>query len=348
MSDSLATIEKARLTLRNLRADLMNAKTFDQVKHLGDMAATLKDVLRRMKADLALSNEAAELWIRARRRAGEMVDDGQKTGNLQRPGGDRKSMLHDETLIPPTLDEIGISRIQSHRWQMLADVDPAIFEKALEDILSRAEDDDDQLTMALLQFVINQLQHKEVGHPVVPAGQYSTLVVDPPWEMQKISRIKYDLQAGFDYPTLSIDQLKEYPIKGLAADSAHLYLWTTHKHLPFAFELAEAWGFAYECLMTWVKNVGFTPYSWMRSTEHVLFCKRGGLPLSELGLRLDFKADRRKHSRKPDEFYELVKRVSPEPRIDIFSREPRDGFEQAGNQIDQFKVASDGVELQGQ
>ena len=122
----------------------------------------------------------------------------------------------------------------------------------------------------------------------------------------------------------------------LSADNCHLYLWTTQKYAPEAFGLVEAWGFKYECMMTWVKNVGFTPFSWMYSTEHVLFCRKGNLPLLRNGLRLDFKAKVREHSRKPDEFYALVRRASPSPRIDLFGREPRKGFDVWGSEINTF------------
>ena len=35
---------------------------------------------------------------------------------------------------------------------------------------------------------------------------------------------------------------------------------------------------------------------------------------------------RREHSRKSNEFYELVRRVTDGPRVDVFSRELREGF----------------------
>jgi N6-adenosine-specific RNA methylase IME4 len=93
-------------------------------------------------------------------------------------------------------------------------------------------------------------------------------------------------------------------------------------------------------VLTWVKNVGITPFSWMYSTELILFGRLGNLPLLQKGLRLDFSAKVREHSRKPDEFYERVKLVSPEPRLDLFSREKRDGFEQWGIETDYFAVAA--------
>lgn len=176
---------------------------------------------------------------------------------------------------------------------------------------------------------------------VVPAGKFPCIVIDPPWPMEKIERDERPNQFGFDYPTMSEDELKAWPhIHSKAATNCHLYMWTTHKFLPMALRVVEHWGFSYQCLMTWVKNVGMTPYSWMYSTEHVLFCRRGYLSLEKLGLRLDFQAKVREHSRKPEEFYELVRQVSPGPRLDVFSRESREGFEQLGNEVEKFQEAT--------
>ena len=171
---------------------------------------------------------------------------------------------------------------------------------------------------------------------VLPSGKYHSIVIDPPWEMEKIEREKYPNQVGFDYPSMAEAELRALPVPRLAFSNCHLYLWTTHKHLPLSLALAEEWGFRYECLMTWVKNVGFSPFSWMRSTEHVLFCRRGKLDLLKLGMRLDFIAQRREHSRKPQVFYELVREASPGPRLDMFSREEHEGFETWGNETDKF------------
>lgn len=172
--------------------------------------------------------------------------------------------------------------------------------------------------------------------PPLPEGKFHCLVVDPPWEMEKIEREERDSQVGFDYPTMSEAELLALPIPSLAAADCHLYLWTTHKHLTLALELTAAWGFRYECLMTWVKNVGFTPYSWMRSTEHVIFARRGKLDLLKLGRRLDFSAKVREHSRKPAVFYRLASEASPAPRLDMFSREAHAGFEAWGKEEGKF------------
>jgi len=194
-----------------------------------------------------------------------------------------------------------------------------VLQAAKEIRLIRAEENKERLETIKAQPVI------------VPEGKFQTIVIDPPWPMNRIHRDLYPDKVGFDYPTMTEDELRECPyVPDKAADDCHLYLWTTHRFLPMAFRLAEHWGFKYQCLMTWVKNEGMVPYSWMYSTEHVLFCRKGNLQLDRLGLRLDFAAKKREQSRKPDEFYDLVRQASPGPRIDIFSREKREGFEQFG------------------
>jgi N6-adenosine-specific RNA methylase IME4 len=173
----------------------------------------------------------------------------------------------------------------------------------------------------------------------LPNGKYRTIVIDPPYPMEKLLRdCRPNQQAELDYRTMTIEEIKNFPIRSIMADDCHIYLWVTHKYLPIGFEIFKTWGIHYECLLTWVKNVGFTPYSWMYSTEHVLFGRKGNLPLMRKGLRLDFQAKVREHSRKPDEFYELIKQASPEPRIDVFAREKHEGFEVWGNEVTKFEL----------
>jgi N6-adenosine-specific RNA methylase IME4 len=165
-------------------------------------------------------------------------------------------------------------------------------------------------------------------------GRYRTLVIDPPWPVQKILRDERPNQDAFDYPTMTLSEIVSLPVDDLAdADGCHVYLWVTQKHLPSGLWLFNQWGVRYECLMTWRKNVGFTPFSWMYSTEHVLFGRIGNLGVVRKGLRLDFEAKVTRHSAKPDAFYERVVQASPEPRLELFARAKRPGFQVWGNEV---------------
>lgn len=177
-----------------------------------------------------------------------------------------------------------------------------------------------------------------VPEPVPPPpGKYRCLIIDPPWPMQKIERDERpDQGIALDYPVMALEQIADdqhVPVRAKADEHCHLYLWVTHKFLPAGMDLLGTWGFNYQCVMTWRKNVGITPFSWMYDTEHVLFARRGSLPLSRLGLRLSFDAPVNGHSVKPDVFYERVLEASPGPRLDMFARRERDGFTPWGNEV---------------
>ena len=164
-----------------------------------------------------------------------------------------------------------------------------------------------------------------------PEGQYRCIVMDPPWPMKKISRDLYPEQTPeLDYPTLSLEDIKRLTVP--AAEQCHLWLWTTQRFLWDARDMLVDWGFTCLAVMVWHKAGGFQPAGLPQfNCEFVIIGRRGALEFNDTkNFPLCFQAPRREHSRKPDEFYDLVSRVSPEPRIDMFSREPREGFAQFG------------------
>lgn len=171
--------------------------------------------------------------------------------------------------------------------------------------------------------------------PPLPAGKYRCIVIDPPWPIEKIDRDVRPRQSHYlDYPVMNLEDIAALPVGNFAdKDGCHLYLWVTQKFLPAGLDLMAGWGFQYQCVMTWVKPTGITPYSWMYNAEHVLFGATGGLRLQQMGLKLAFEAPVIGHSVKPDTFYERVALASPEPRLEMFARRSRDGFEVWGNEV---------------
>ena len=169
-----------------------------------------------------------------------------------------------------------------------------------------------------------------------PEGKYRTIVIDPPWDMEKIQRDLAPNQVDFDYPTMSLDEIKDFKLP--AHEECHLWLWTTQKYLRPSFDLLDAWDFTYLATFVWHKNGGFQPVGLPQfNCEFVLLARKGGQPFVETKQFFTcFDAKRREHSRKPDEFYDVVKRVCPEPRIDIFSREDREGYDVWGLEAGMF------------
>jgi N6-adenosine-specific RNA methylase IME4 len=183
-----------------------------------------------------------------------------------------------------------------------------------------------------------------------PPQKYRTIVADPPWRYSNATPItgKADRRAGASafYPTMTDGEIAALPVADLADDNAHLYLWVTN---PRMFEcdpvgIARSWGFTYKTLLTWYKT-GPTGlgYYFRGRTKHVLFCVRGqGLPIHpsqrEQNIVL---ATNRDHSTKPDAFYDLVERVSPEPRLEMFARRQRLGWDTWGNEaLEHVRIAT--------
>lgn len=181
---------------------------------------------------------------------------------------------------------------------------------------------------------------------------YATIVADPPWPYETSKSGRFAMpkpledvgQRGVElmgFGVMEISDLCALPVKSVAADNAHLYLWTTNSFMVEAHDIARAWGFTPKTILTWVKTHQGDParvsmktgYYFRGATEHVLFAVRGslrlttteGMPTAYLWPRLA------KHSRKPAAFGDLVEHCSPGPYLELFARDQRLGWDSWGN-----------------
>jgi len=164
--------------------------------------------------------------------------------------------------------------------------------------------------------------------------KYATIVADPPWAFTwKSSNDSHRVAPLRHYPTMELPDIGQLPIDDLAEKRAHLWLWCMNSNVPDAWWVAESWGFKPITMLTWCKpgpGVGI----WFRTnTEHVLFCTRGkALPRQHVPLQTWFQWPRGAHSQKPEAFYDLVEQVSPAPRLELFARRQRIGWDTWGNE----------------
>lgn len=170
---------------------------------------------------------------------------------------------------------------------------------------------------------------------------YRTIVADPPWLYKPTGNAPHPRGGGWSgyevgnpppYSMMTPAEIAALPVGELAGESAHLYLWTTNRHLPAAFDVAKAWGFRYSQTLTWCKvpmgrGLGG---AFVNTTEFVLFCRRGRLAHQD---RLDttwWQWKRQGHSVKPQAFIDVVEQVSPGPYVELFARAPRLGWDAWG------------------
>jgi N6-adenosine-specific RNA methylase IME4 len=170
--------------------------------------------------------------------------------------------------------------------------------------------------------------------------KYKIIVVDPPWEIKKITHPDRPNQVEMDYPMMSIEQIKSVPVGTITEDNSLCFLWTTQKYLFEAKPILENWGFKHLLTMVWEKTFGRSAgmplcgFRW--NAEFILVGYRGKLDLWISGKPLIpavFQAENIRHSQKPNKFYDLVETLG-ETRIDLFARRKRLGWDCWGNEVE--------------
>lgn len=194
--------------------------------------------------------------------------------------------------------------------------------------------------------------------------KYRTIVADPPWEYDK-----WRSTTTPTYGALSVDEINSLPVRDLAAPDAHLYCWAVLPLMAEAFDAVRAWGFKPSTMLTWCKPGVGLGGGYRGNTEHLIVARLGNAYLNPTclicGRRLRglkkcdcdeprwvargqpcdpaqpflsiangtwYEAPRAEHSAKPEMFLDLIEQMSPPPRIELFARRQRLGWDTWGNE----------------
>jgi len=172
---------------------------------------------------------------------------------------------------------------------------------------------------------------------------YSTIVADPPWHYDSHATMPGSAnkkghavkREALPYSTMSLTEIRSVPVEELAAPDAWLFLWTTNAYLPDAFTVMEAWGFHYRQTLVWHKTGNPSPFGGSVAPNHAEFLLVGahGRPKVEGRHKAGSVIAAPKpyeHSRKPEVFLDIIEEVAPAPRVELFARRDRLGWDSWG------------------
>ena len=179
--------------------------------------------------------------------------------------------------------------------------------------------------------------------------RYVTIVVDPPWQMKRGSQYAWregrasGKRQDLDYPTMTLNEIADLRVRDLAATDAHLFVWTTQRHLEATPGIIRGWGFVPSCTLAWCKAPhGWGPGGVFQSTlEFIIYARRGKPEPSTHTITSQwFEWPRGDHSAKPEAFLDLVEQHFPGPYLEMFARRNRLGWDTWGNEaLEHVEVA---------
>lgn len=323
--DSLAKLDQATRMLAEVR-------TIDDAKDLINLAEAARVYAQQVKLGLEAQNHAAEIKLRAQRRAGEILDSMEKAKGGQ-PYQEKNSTGY--SLQPvETYADMGIDKVDAHRWQTIAKIPVQEFEKQLE----QTKADGGELTTAgMYREGLHFRAANKPKAPEFPSNKYQVIYADPPWKYENfgVSVSEYYGGAERHYPAMETENIAALPVGKLAADDAVLFIWVTSPKLNQVWEIIEAWGFEYKTSFIWDKvKHNFGHYNSVRH-ELLLVCGKGSSTpeIKQLFDSVQTVERSEEHSEKPEEFRRIIETLYPTgKKIELFARRKVEGWDTWGNE----------------
>lgn len=212
------------------RRAVAEAKSVNELKNIRNQAEAIRYAAIQAGMNVEIINDAAEMKLYAERRAGGMLAELEK-----RDGGHAsKARSQPATELPPTLEELGITKDESSNWQAIASLAQEVYDDAIEKLKAANK----RLTTAGMVKLAKKKKRTEARAVIAAAGaavptsdkwhvyhgdiatwqaprQYDFIITDPPYKKEFVPL----------YSTLA-KQSAEWLKPGglLVAMSAHYYL----------------------------------------------------------------------------------------------------------------------------
>ena len=249
--------------LSSARRVLSQARSIDEVKDLRDKAAAVKAYAQKAKLGREMVVEASVVRLEAERRLGELLAGSHLAsatlGNQHQESSEANGFR---------LADLGITKSESSRAQKLASIQQPAFEAFVNECV---ESQREATAAAALRTTVTTpvepplngdvIEHRpadsgdgrvvrDLSELINEGGQYGCLYADPPWPYQNQGTRG---ATSNHYRSMSLEEIAALPVDRLAAEAAHLHLWTTNAFAREALDLIVGWGFVPKSCLVWVK-----------------------------------------------------------------------------------------------
>jgi N6-adenosine-specific RNA methylase IME4 len=179
--------------------------------------------------------------------------------------------------------------------------------------------------------------------------KFEVIYADPPWAYQVYSKKGQGRSAENHYHTMSMEDIFNLDVEGIAADDCVLFLWVTFPCLLEGLETIKRWGFQYKTLgFCWVKRnkkqtdkwfwgLGF----WTRANPELCILATKGKPKRvSKAVHCIIDTPIEQHSKKPEEVRRRIEQLLGDEvsRVELFARQKYDGWVCLGDEIDGLDI----------
>lgn len=177
--------------------------------------------------------------------------------------------------------------------------------------------------------------------------KYNIIYADPPWKYNDKMKMRgvHGMIRGADsfYNTMTLEDIKNLPIKDISSENAILFMWVTMPLLDKAFEVIESRGFKYKtCGFCWVKrtktgkiHLGMGHYTRGNAELCLIGIKKKKPTFYTRSLSQIVESEIREHSKKPDEIRnKIVELCGDVSRIELFARQHAESWDCWGNEVE--------------
>jgi N6-adenosine-specific RNA methylase IME4 len=340
---------------------LAEAKAVDEAKDIRDQAMAMRLYAKQAK-NKNLEADAFEIRIRAERRVGELIALQENSVGLNKGGRPRTGVSKTPVSGLPTLAEAGIDKNLAKHARIFRAMPEARFKQVIAEGRDAINRGVERQIVRAVEIAASREEYNarkyqggtidDLRASIASGYRAGVISIDAPWPFETYSGKGKQRSAERHYDTMTLDEIKALPVGQLAADSCALFAWSVQA--KYTMEAIEAWGFDYRKEgFIWVKtkpSIECIPlddkgqyeslhnslgYSTRNNAEICYLAIKGEPPLR---LNCDVNqviiAPVGEHSAKPDEACRRMARLYPGPYLELFARQPREGWTVWGNEIE--------------